>query len=44
MKNKLSKIFPAVIAIAIIAPGIGLYVRFNGNPITKLKLNKEAEK
>lgn len=29
--------------IAVIALGIGLYMRFNGNPIIKLKLNKESE-
>ena len=43
MKNKLYKILPAILLIAIVVVGAGMYVRFNGNPFIKVSLNKEAK-
>lgn len=43
MKNKLSKILPAVVLMSIVVVGAGMYVRSNGNPFIKVSLNKEAK-
>ena len=43
MKNKLSKILPAVVLMAIVVVGAGMYVRSNGNPFIKVSMNKEAK-
>ena len=43
MKSKLYKILPAILLIAIVVVGAGMYVRFNGNPFIKVSLNKEAK-
>lgn len=43
MKNKLSKILPAVALMSIVVVSAGMYVRSNGNPFIKVSLNKEAK-